>query len=1013
MHHRAGAANVLTTIFGPLPAPHEPIRSTSRRRRVAAGAGRDYRERNRYRPNSRPGARGDDVATPARKPAAGNPRCIAVRGARQHNLCNLDVDIPRDALTVITGLSGSGKSSLAFDTIFAEGQRRYVESLSVHARQFLDQLPKPDVERIDGLCPTIAIEQRRTGSGPRSTVATTTEIYDFLRVLFARVGAPTCPRCGAAIARHSPSQIVDEILGLPERTRVQLLAPLVRSQRGAHAEVIDRLRRQGFVRARIDGGLVHLEDVEALNPRSAHSIEAVVDRVMVRKDIAARLADSVELALRTGGGHLIVLIEREDQPAGQRLFSNQFACADHPECALPELSPRLFSFNSPHGACASCHGLGTVLEFDPELIVPDPRKSLAAGAIEPFGAGRKRLAKLPPLLREFCDRFQVSPEIAFRNLPAEKAQALMHGAVGGGKGARSSAFLGVIPYLQQRWESTDSEAVKERLHGYQSEAPCKSCAGGRLSPGALAVKVGGRSIAELCRMTVEEASEFFASLGFPGSAARIAEPILREVRSRLAFMRDVGVEYLTLDRPSATLSGGEAQRIRLATQIGSGLVGVCYVLDEPTIGLHQRDSARLVATLRRLTDMGNTVLVVEHDEEMIAAADRVIDLGPGAGAHGGRLVAEGNVAQVLACPASRTAAYFTGREAIELPKKRRKIDPRRLITVHEATANNLKGITVSFPLGCCVCVTGVSGSGKSTLVSDILLRTLRRVIEGGGPKPGAYKRVAGAAQVDRVVEIDQSPIGRSPRSNPATYVGVFDLIRSLFAKTREAKIRGYNPGRFSFNTKGGRCEACQGQGTRRIEMHFLPDVFVECAECGATRYNRETLEVRYRGKNIADVLAMRVEEAASFFSNFAKIRQMLWALLDVGLGYVTLGQSATTLSGGEAQRVKLAAELGKTPVGHTLYVLDEPTTGLHLADVHNLVRVLNRLVDLGHTLVIIEHNLEVIKIADCVIDLGPEGGQAGGHVVATGTPEEIAACAASHTGRLLRDRLSGRPIISP
>ncbi|MCB9865864.1 MAG: excinuclease ABC subunit UvrA [Phycisphaerales bacterium] len=938
---------------------------------------------------------------------------IQVRGARQHNLRDIDVDIPRDRLTVITGLSGSGKSSLAFDTIFAEGQRRYVESLSVHARQFLDQLPKPDVERIDGLCPTIAIEQRRTGSGPRSTVATTTEIYDFLRLLYARVGTPTCPKCGREIAAQTPTQIVDALLALPAGTRVHLLAPLVHGQRGAHAAVLDQLRRQGFVRARIDGALVHLEDVGKLDSRKAHDIAAVVDRLVMRAEIAPRVADSVELALRTGDGHVSVLADREGEATEELRFSSHFACPDHPECALPELTPRLFSFNSPHGACPACHGLGTVLEFDADLIVPDPRKSLAAGAIEPLGSGRKRTGTLPPLLREFCDRFEVSPEVPFRNLPADAARILMQGTSAADARKRGGAFVGILPHLQQRWEQTESESVKERLHGYLSEAPCRVCGGGRLNAGALAVRIAGRNIAEACALTVEQAGEYFGGLRFPSGAAAVAEPILREVRARLAFMRDVGVEYLTLDRASATLSGGEAQRIRLATQIGSGLVGVCYVLDEPTIGLHQRDSQRLVATLRRLTDIGNTVLVVEHDEEMIAAADRLIDLGPAAGTHGGMLMAEGTVAEVLANQESATARYLTGRDVIELPEKRRPLADRRVITVHEATANNLKNITVGFPLGCFVCVTGVSGSGKSTLVNDILLRTLRRVIEGGGPKPGAYKRVAGSAQVDRVVEIDQSPIGRSPRSNPATYVGAFDLIRSLFAKTREAKIRGYGPGRFSFNTKGGRCEECQGQGTRRIEMHFLPDVFVECSACNATRYNRETLEVRYRGMNIADVLAMRVEEAATFFANFAKIRQLLRALLDVGLGYVTLGQSATTLSGGEAQRVKLAAELGKTPIGHTMYLLDEPTTGLHLADVHNLVRVLDRLVDLGHSMVVIEHNLEVIKMADYVIDLGPEGGDAGGHVVVAGPPEEVAACAGSYTGRWLRDRLAGEPIIDP
>ncbi|MCB9849251.1 MAG: excinuclease ABC subunit UvrA [Phycisphaerales bacterium] len=963
-------------------------------------------------------------------------KSIQVRGARQHNLRNISVDIPRDQLTVITGLSGSGKSSLAFDTIFAEGQRRYVESLSVHARQLLDQLPKPDVDRIDGLCPTIAIEQRRTVGGPRSTVATTTEVYDFLRLLFARVGTPTCPTCGREIKRHATAAIVDELLALPARTRIHVLAPLVKSQRGGHADLLDRLRREGFVRARIDGEMTHLEDAQDLAPRRAHTIDAVIDRIALREGMATRLADSIELALRTGGGHVAVLVEVPEREPEERRYSSHFACAEHPEFSIDELTPRFFSFNSPHGACRACHGLGTVLEFDPDLLVPEPRKSLAAGAIDALSPGQKRNAKLPTLLREFCDAFDVSPEVPYRNLPEELREILLHGtqhqtpahkaegnpsrdcqgaddkASPGKKPKSAPDFIGVIPHLKERWEKTDSTSVKERLHAYLSEAPCRTCNGGRLCPEALAVRITGRNIAELCALSIEHAGEFFDQLKFPKDDATIAEPILREVRARLRFMRDVGVEYLTLDRASATLSGGEAQRIRLATQIGSGLVGVCYVLDEPTIGLHQRDSQRLVATLRRLTDAGNTVLVVEHDEEMIAAADRVIDIGPGAGEHGGTVVAEGTLREVLANHASATARYLTGTDVIELPESRRPRQPRREITVHEATANNLKGVTVAFPLGCFVCVTGVSGSGKSTLVNDVLLRTLWRVINGGGPKPGEYKRIAGTAQVDRVVEIDQSPIGRSPRSNPATYVGAFDLIRQLFAKTREAKIRGYAPSRFSFNVKGGRCEDCQGQGTRRIEMHFLPDVFVECGTCGGTRYNRETLEVRYRGKNIADVLNMRIEEATSFFSNFAKIRQVLRALLDVGLGYVTLGQSATTLSGGEAQRVKLAAELGKTPIGHTMYLLDEPTTGLHLADVHNLVRVLNRLVDLGHSMVVIEHNLDVIKMADYVIDLGPEGGDAGGYLVATGTPEEIAANPKSHTGEFLQPRLNHEPIIT-
>ena len=983
-----------------------------------------------------------------REPLEASPHnFIQVRGARQHNLRNVDVDIPRNRLIVVTGLSGSGKSSLAFDTIFAEGQRKYVESLSVHARQFLDQLPKPDVDRIDGLCPTLAIEQRSGSSNPRSTVATATEIYDFLRVLFARVGTPTCWQCGKPITRTTTARIVDEILApvkamsttqsepwaqaqgpcpvaceqdarmpknLEEGTRFMVLAPLAHRQRGSHVKLLAQITRQGFVRARIDGEIVHLEDVRALSKGKPHTIEAVVDRLAIKEGMERRVADSVEVALAAGDGRVIIAVEQDKGVFADSAYSTRFACADHPDVSLDELSPRLFSFNSPHGACSTCNGLGTVLEFDPELLVSDPKASLAGGALATVGGGvgvGKKVDGIPVLLKEFCESFNVSPGIPYHNIPADLSRILMHGTAPADVERYGATFAGLLDAMRARWEKTESETVKQRMHAFLSEAPCTRCGGGRLVEAALAVKIEGFNIAEMCRLSVADALKFFNGLRFTGDAARVADPILREVRARLLFMCDVGVEYLNLDRASATLSGGEAQRIRLATQIGSGLVGVCYVLDEPTIGLHQRDSRRLVATLQALTCAGNTVIVVEHDEETIAAAQHVVDVGPRAGVHGGRIVAEGTLEEVLACPDSITAQYFTGQCRIELPKDRRAVDSHRQVSIHKASANNLKDIDVAFPLGCFICVTGVSGSGKSTLVSDLLLRTLKRAINGSGRKPGAYKQLSGATQVDRVIDIDQSPIGRSPRSNAATYVGAFDLIRQLFAQTREAKVRGYSPARFSFNVKGGRCEDCQGQGTRRIEMHFLPDVFVDCATCEAARYNRETLEVRYRGHSIADVLNMRVEDAERFFANFPKIHRLMRALLDVGLGYISLGQSSVTLSGGEAQRVKLAAELGRAPIGHTMYILDEPTTGLHLADVHHLVGVLNRLVDLGHTMVVIEHNLEVIKMADWVIDLGPEGGDGGGEVVVCGPPEAIVACERSYTGRYLAPRLAGTPIM--
>ncbi len=935
---------------------------------------------------------------------------IRVLGARQHNLKNIDVEIPRGSLTVITGLSGSGKSSLAFDTIFAEGQRKYVESLSAYARQFLEQMQKPDVDRIEGLSPTIAIEQRTTGASPRSTVATTTEIYDYLRVLFARAGKPRCWKCGRAIQLQSTTQVVDTVLSGPAGLRIMVLAPLVQGQRGGHKAILQRIGKEGFVRARIDDEILMLEEIEPLHPNRKHTIEVVVDRLVIKPTIAQRLADSVELATRLAAGRIIITAETEPGKWSDQRFSAALSCPIHDDVRVDEISPQLFSFNSPRGACETCHGLGTTQEFDPELIVPDSNLSLADGAIVAWRHQGKRQSELYAGMRnEFCERFAVLRDIPFRNIPKDRARILLHGTSHEDVKKYGATFEGVIPNLQRRWQTAESEALKQRLHSFLYEAPCEQCLGARLRPQALCVKIDERSIADITALTVAEASTLFESLTFTGEAKAVAEPLQGEVLQRLRFMSEVGVGYLALDRASATLSGGEWQRIRLATQIGSGLAGICYVLDEPTIGLHPRDSRRLVGILQRLAEMDNTVIVVEHDEEVIAGASHMIDIGPGAGARGGHLVAQGTLADVLKSDASVTAKYLTGRYQVYLPDQRRPVNWDFAVELRGVTANNLKNVNVRFPLGCFVGVTGVSGSGKSTLVTQVLVRTLNRRLQRGGPRPGPFERIVGSANVDKVVEIDQSPIGRTPRSNPATYVGVFDLIRQLYARTREAKIRGYSPARFSFNVKGGRCEHCEGQGTKRIAMHFLPDVYVECEQCGSTRYNRETLEVRYRGKNIADVLAMRVEEAADFFDNFANIRNRLDSLEDVGLGYVTLGQSSSTLSGGEAQRVKLASELRRTGEGHTLYVLDEPTTGLHFADVRNLLTVLNRLADRGHTILVIEHNLDVIKVADWLIDLGPEGGEEGGYVVVEGTPEQVAAHETSHTGRFLKDRLAQVP----
>jgi excinuclease ABC subunit A len=941
-------------------------------------------------------------------------KAIIITGANEHNLKSIDVRIPRDKLVVITGISGSGKSSLAFDTVYAEGQRKYVESLSAYARQFLEQMQKPHVEHIEGLPPTIAIEQRSAGSNPRSTVATTTEIYDYCRLLFARVGQPHCWVCGKPISSQHSTQIVDSILKLPEGTKIQICSPLIRGQKGEHREVFVGVQREGFVRVRVDGVIYDIKNVPSLDKNKKHDIFAVVDRLIIKASIRIRLADSVETALKIGEGVVIVMAQEsgDDKAGGGNgrwrdvVYSEKFACNKHPTASLEELSPRLFSFNSPYGACRSCDGLGTILEFDPDLIVPDKSVSLQNGAIDAWRKGGKRMnIYYNRLVKKFCRNFGISRSIPFSKISAKVKKVLLYGTTDADEKRYGARFEGVIPNLNRRWEKTTSEYVKARLHGYLSEQPCRACKGTRLRPEAVAVKVGGKNINDIARMNIEKAQRFFNRLKLDKEKALIAAQPLKEIKARLKFMVDVGLGYLTLDRASRTLAGGEAQRIRLATQVGSGLVGCCYVLDEPTIGLHRRDNDRLLGILQSLRDIGNTVIVVEHDEDIINHADHIIDIGPAAGAHGGELVVAGTVEDVRACAESVTGRYLSGKNRIELPPSRRKCSLRRCIEVRQASENNLKAINVKFPVGVFTCVTGVSGSGKSTLITEILLKSLKRRLYSSREKPGKHKNVLGVSHIDKVIEIDQSPIGRTPRSNPATYTGVFDLIRQLFAMTRESKIRGYKPGRFSFNVKGGRCEHCQGQGTKKIEMHFLPDVFVTCQECKGKRYNPETLQITYKGKNVADVLDMRIEDAREFFANFPKIMRLLKALYDVGLGYMTLGQSSTTLSGGEAQRVKLASELGKPSTGHTLYLLDEPTTGLHFADIHNLLNVLRRLCDLGNTVVVIEHNLDVIKMADYIIDLGPEGGDAGGEVIATGPPEEIIKVKKSYTAGYLKEKL--------
>ena len=934
---------------------------------------------------------------------------LVVRGAREHNLKNIDVTIPRDRLTVITGLSGSGKSSLAFDTIFAEGQRRYVESLSAYARQFLGLMEKPDVDAIEGLSPAISIEQKSAGHNPRSTVGTVTEVYDYLRLLYARAGTPHCANCSRPVERQSPGQIADTLLGWPDGTRIEVLAPLVRGRKGEFRELFESARKQGFVRAVVDGEAAELADPPKLNRRVNHDVSVVVDRLAVRASDRARLADSVETALRLADG--LVEIVRRGEEAGTRLFSEKYGC---PACgiSMPELEPRHFSFNSPFGACPACSGLGTRRSASAALVLGDPSISILEGVVLPWGEpdGYLRRVILPGLAKQL--RFELNAP--WGKLAPRVQEVLLHGiAKKRGEAEMAGKWEGILSNVQRRYSETTSDSIRTDLEDYMVVAVCPECTGLRLKPESLAVTVAGKNIGEFGEMAVSEAHDFVESVplrgpGTPGLDADIAGPILKEVRERLRFLVDVGLDYLTLNRSAESLSGGEAQRIRLATQIGSRLVGVLYILDEPSIGLHQRDNARLLATLKRLRDLGNTVLVVEHDEETIREADYLIDLGPGAGKHGGSVIACGTVAEVLKNPASITAQYLNGERRIAFSRERRARDVRRTVRIEGARAHNLRDITAEIPLGLFVAVTGVSGSGKSTLIEDILHRALARHFYRARVVPGEHTRITGLEHLDKVIDIDQSPIGRTPRSNPATYTGLFTPIRELFADMPEAKLRGYGPGRFSFNVKGGRCEACQGDGLVKIEMHFLPDVYVTCESCKGKRYNRETLEVRFRGLSISEVLEMTVEDALALFANQPRIAQKLETLNDVGLGYLHLGQSATTLSGGEAQRVKLATELSKRDTGRTLYILDEPTTGLHFEDVRMLLSVLHRLVDRGNTVLVIEHNLDVIKTADWILDLGPDGGNRGGAIVAAGTPEEVVQVQASYTGQYLKPVLRKR-----
>ena len=939
---------------------------------------------------------------------------LIIRGAREHNLKGVDLDLPRDTMIVFTGLSGSGKSSLAFDTIFAEGQRRYVESLSSYARQFLGQMDKPDVELIEGLSPAVSIDQKSTSRNPRSTVGTVTEVYDYLRLLYSRAGVQHCPVCDAVISSQTPQQIVDQVRSLPEGTRFQVLAPVVRGRKGEYSELFGELRGRGFNRVRVDGAVERLDNPPTLNKRLKHDIEVIVDRLVVRDGIRQRLTDSVETALGLAEG--LIIIEQvdlpDDDPDRERRYSEKRACPNEHPLALDEMEPRTFSFNAPYGACPACTGIGTRLEVDPELVVPDEELTLAEGAVAPWSSHQKYFTRqLEALGKELS--FDV--DTPWRALPARAREAILRGKDyevkvtyrnrWGRERIYSTGFEGVLDYVMRKHDETESDWSRERYQAYMREIPCPVCDGARLKPEVLAVRVGGLSIAQLCELPISEARDFLAGLSLTGQAAQIAGSVLTEINARLGFLVDVGLDYLSLARGAATLSGGEAQRIRLATQIGSGLVGVLYVLDEPSIGLHQRDNTRLIETLQRLRDLGNTLIVVEHDEDTIRSADWIVDIGPGAGELGGKVVYSGDVAGLARAEGSVTGDYLARRRRIEIPDKRRERDKNREVTVVGARENNLKDVTVSFPLGVLTAVTGVSGSGKSSLVNSILYQVLANRLNRSRGVPGRHKTVRGVDHLDKVVHVDQSPIGRTPRSNPATYTGVWDHIRKIFAAVPESKVRGYGPGRFSFNVKGGRCESCKGDGTLKIEMNFLPDVYVPCEVCHGARYNRETLEIRYKDKTVADVLDMTIHQAAEFFSASSVIARHLNTLVEVGLGYVRLGQSATTLSGGEAQRVKLATELQRRSSGRTIYVLDEPTTGLHFEDIRKLLGVLQGLVDKGNSVVVIEHNLDVIANADWVIDMGPEGGKGGGTVVVTGTPEKVAATESSYTGQFLAPML--------
>jgi len=946
---------------------------------------------------------------------------LVVRGAREHNLKDVSIELPRNALIVFTGLSGSGKSSLAFDTIFAEGQRRYVESLSAYARQFLGQMDKPDVDFIEGLSPAVSIDQKSTNRNPRSTVGTITEVYDYFRLLFARAGRPHCPKCGKAVSRQSPQQIVDQILTMPATTKFQVLAPVIRERKGEFVDLFAELVTQGYSRARVDGQTIQLTEPPKLKKQEKHTIEVVIDRLTAKAESKSRLTDSIETALRLGNGLVLLDFVDAKGPEKEHTYSEHLACHDC-NLSFEELEPRSFSFNSPFGACAECSGIGTNLEVDEDLIIPDDSISINEGAIAPWSGGQSSEYFLR-LLEALASELKFSMDNPWKKLSAKAKDAIINGFEYevhvkyknryGRVRNYSTGFEGVVPFIHRRHSETDSDYSRDKYEAYMRETPCPACKGARLKPEVLAVTLGGKSIAEVCALSIDECAAFLKQVSLNKREAQIAERVMKEVHARLGFLLDVGLDYLSLDRPAATLSGGEAQRIRLATQIGSGLVGVLYVLDEPSIGLHQRDNRRLIDTLTRLRDLGNTLIVVEHDEETIRTADWVVDIGPGAGEHGGKVVVSGSYEELIASKESITGAYLSGRKSIEIPSKRRSVDPKRQLVIKGAKENNLKDIEVAIPLGLFVSVTGVSGSGKSTLVNDILYTTLANKLNGARLVPGRHRTVTGIDQLDKVVHVDQSPIGRTPRSNPATYTGVFDKVRALFAETSEAKVRGYQQGRFSFNVKGGRCENCSGDGTITIEMNFLPDVYVPCEVCHGARYNRETLEVHYKGKTIAQVLDMPIEIAHEFFESVPTIARYLKTLCDVGLGYVRLGQSAPTLSGGEAQRVKLATELQRRSTGRTIYVLDEPTTGLHFEDVNKLLGVLKRLVESGNTVIVIEHNLDVIKSSDWVIDMGPEGGFRGGTVVAEGTPEEVAKIKGSYTGQHLADILASNRAKKP